>query len=280
MWRGLGLRGLRLFCRSNLGKMIKRPDVIEKNKSLAQRKAVSRSWKNPDIREKRVLGIRKGLQKAYEEGRKNPPSRLGCKHSEETKRKISENRKGKQSGEKHWNWKGGISSQPRFCIDCGKQISSRYALRCHDCAIKIVTQTRHYRPSEEVKERIRKKLKGRKLPEEVRLKMMGRKPWNWAGGIDKKNPLRKTPEYKQWRRLVCKRDNFTCQLCGYHGKRGLEAHHIIPIKTNSNLSFDVNNGITLCKDCHQNIFGKESEHMKYFVNLRILDFSLVPTSVR
>lgn len=30
------------------------------------------------------------------------------------------------------------------------------------------------------------------------------------------------------------------------------------------MRFDINNGITLCKRCHNKIFGKEKEFIKYF----------------
>lgn len=45
------------------------------------------------------------------------------------------------------------------------------------------------------------------------------------------------------------RDDFTCQECGARGVH-LEAHHIKPKHSFPDLVFDVNNGITLCHDCH------------------------------
>ena len=61
--------------------------------------------------------------------------------------------------------------------------------------------------------------------------------------------LRNTTEYKEWRLAVYKRDGFTCQSCGNIG-RNLNAHHIIPIAKDVTKMLDINNGITLCKDCH------------------------------
>ena len=60
-----------------------------------------------------------------------------------------------------------------------------------------------------------------------------------------------SPDYSYWRNAVLKRDNFTCQRCGTTSN--LQAHHIIRWKDTScekHLRFDINNGITLCKDCH------------------------------
>ncbi len=101
--------------------------------------------------------------------------------------------------------------------------------------------------------------------------------WNWKGGI---SPLRvmiyNSSEYSDWKLNIFIRDRRTCQKCGYKGKK-LEAHHIKPfchifqefLKTYNQFSpledketltrlamkykpfWDVDNGITFCKDCHE-----------------------------
>ena len=69
-----------------------------------------------------------------------------------------------------------------------------------------------------------------------------------------------------WKRKVKERDEHTCQCCGYKGelKDGIMvAHHLDNYNNFKELRLDVNNGITLCKDCHcskkelgiHNIFG-------------------------
>lgn len=55
---------------------------------------------------------------------------------------------------------------------------------------------------------------------------------------------------KEWRVSVFKRDNFTCQCCGYNKGSILRAHHINNFSSHPHLRLDVENGITLCKDCH------------------------------
>ena len=62
--------------------------------------------------------------------------------------------------------------------------------------------------------------------------------------------LRDSEEYKIWRIMVYKRDNFKCQSCGKVGNN-LEAHHIKPISLHPELIFSLENGITLCEDCHK-----------------------------
>lgn len=85
----------------------------------------------------------------------------------------------------------------------------------------------------------------------------GENNWNWKGGINSENEnARKSLEYKQWRKSVFKRDKYTCQCCGDNTGGNLNAHHIENFSNNEELRYDVDNGITLCKNCHSlNIEG-------------------------
>lgn len=58
-------------------------------------------------------------------------------------------------------------------------------------------------------------------------------------------------EYKEWRRKIFERDNYTCQICGEKGKR-LNADHILSWKDYPDLRYDLDNGRTLCVKCHKN----------------------------
>ncbi len=78
----------------------------------------------------------------------------------------------------------------------------------------------------------------------------------------------KDPVYKQLRTKVLKRDNYTCQMCSKKGKRiRLNVHHIIKWSTAASLRYDPDNSITLCKQCHDSITGKESHYVSYFNNI-------------
>lgn len=68
---------------------------------------------------------------------------------------------------------------------------------------------------------------------------------------------RDLPEYKNWRRNVFTRDNYTCRACGARGVR-LNAHHIIPWSVDVSLRYEISNGITLCESCHK----KEHKRLK------------------
>jgi hypothetical protein len=77
----------------------------------------------------------------------------------------------------------------------------------------------------------------------------------WKGGITKQNKLDRTrAEYREWRESVFVRDNYTCQKCGKKNGNGyrvyLQAHHKEKWSDNKEKRFDIDNGITLCKDCH------------------------------
>lgn len=60
---------------------------------------------------------------------------------------------------------------------------------------------------------------------------------------------RYSTEAKKWRKEVFVRDDYTCQLCGIRGTY-LEADHIKPWAFFPELRFDLSNGRTLCRFCH------------------------------
>lgn len=94
-------------------------------------------------------------------------------------------------------------------------------------------------------------------PDEVRLRRgsKGAANGNWKGGVAKKHERhRRVLIYREWRLAVFRRDHFTCQACGAKSEKGskptLHAHHIKPYSKFPELRFSVENGQTLCRECH------------------------------
>lgn len=90
--------------------------------------------------------------------------------------------------------------------------------------------------------------------------------YNWKGGrsIDKRN----CAEYRYWRTAVFLRDNYTCVQCGLtsgNGKRvNLQADHIKPVALFPELIYNIENGRTLCVDCHRKTptYGMNKRYVK------------------
>jgi 5-methylcytosine-specific restriction endonuclease McrA len=75
--------------------------------------------------------------------------------------------------------------------------------------------------------------------------------WKWKGGTKSERDRQyHSEEYQNWRIGVFTRDGFKCVECGKIGGE-LNAHHIKARSLYPELVFDVNNGITLCLECHK-----------------------------
>lgn len=104
-------------------------------------------------------------------------------------------------------------------------------------------------------EALRKSRLGKKDSIETRIKKSllrtGSKSLWWKGGITPINKrIRNSFEYVLWRNEVYKRDNWTCLWCKKRGKR-LNADHIKPFSLYPESRFVVENGRTLCHECHK-----------------------------
>ncbi len=93
---------------------------------------------------------------------------------------------------------------------------------------------------------------------------------HWNGGNSKwKDTLKSSDEYKDWRMKVFQRDRFTCRWCGFRSKKSkprpdIEANHIYPLRDYRELALKVENGITLCVNCHRKTYGKEMKLVMVF----------------
>ena len=63
--------------------------------------------------------------------------------------------------------------------------------------------------------------------------------------------------YAEWRHAVLERDDHTCQMCGT--MEHIEAHHKDIRYHEDPMNVDVNNGISLCHNCHIRFHGKRDK---------------------
>jgi 5-methylcytosine-specific restriction endonuclease McrA len=111
--------------------------------------------------------------------------------------------------------------------------------------------------AEQIKERISKAK--RDVPS---LKQRGDKHYNWKGGITSENAkIRHCLEYRIWRRSVFERDKYMCVFGGKpHGNK-LEADHIKKFSDYPELRFAIDNGRTLCLECHRKVSSNAFKKM-------------------
>lgn len=116
----------------------------------------------------------------------------------------------------------------RNCEICGK------VFFCQPCQIK-------YRNRQTCSIECRGRMKT-KLAEQRRLTQPPTKH-----ALDRR--IRYSKKMEEWRIAIFKRDDFTCQFCRVRGTY-LEADHIKPFAYFPELRFELSNGRTLCRPCH------------------------------
>ena len=112
-------------------------------------------------------------------------------------------------------------------------------------------------------------------PEKVKdrgLKIRKENHYLWQGGSSILNQeIRKSTRYRVWQNKVKDRDGRQCVNCG--AKKPLETHHLERFKNllkKYNITstyeahvrdelWDINNGITLCNQCHNQLHNDEDK---------------------
>lgn len=155
----------------------------------------------------------------------------GYKQSEEHKRKIGDALRGKAKSKEH-----------------GERISLAKIGK------PSVFKGKHH--SAEARHKLRLANLGKTYSDEYKRKQSeshkGEKHYNWKGGITPQNArIRRSMEYRLWRDAVYKRDNYTCVWCGETKSGSFHADHIKPFAQYPELRFAIDNGRTLCVECHK-----------------------------
>ncbi len=113
-----------------------------------------------------------------------------------------------------------------------------------------------HKHSEETKRKIglRSANRSPEVIKKISNSLMGAKNANWRGGITPINRKeRDSHESRLWRRAVWERDNYTCIWCGRKKSESVKIHadHIKPFAYFPELRLAIDNGRTLCIDCHK-----------------------------
>jgi len=199
--------------------------------------------------EEAKMGFKKGYIMSEEHKLKIGLANKGKKRSDEQNKKQSENSKGRIP----WN-KGLKGVQP--CSDETKLKMSLAKMGNINCL--------GFEHTDETKLKMSEANKGRTSW----LGKTGEKSANWKGGLTPKILIiRHSNEIKEWRTSVFERDDYTCQRCRERGKE-LNAHHIKSFAEHIELRFEVDNGITYCKPCHEIVSKEQMKGNKYAIKIK------------
>jgi 5-methylcytosine-specific restriction endonuclease McrA len=213
--------------------------------------------KNPEIARK-VSEKLKGIKRPYQAGDKSVFKRPEIREQA----KIAREKKGWIGGEKHPWWKGGVKAKnlPRYDTYADRLIVAdevrREPQNQNILQVKCKFCNSWYTPkASQVENRI-KAINGKSTGEqnfycsnECRL--------SCSIFQQKKYPKYNKPyiarkDQKELRKLVLDRDGYQCQICG-EKNQDLICHHINPVSKEPIESADLDNCVTLCKECEKKV---------------------------
>lgn len=165
----------------------------------------------------------------------------------------------------------GVEQEIRSCVVCDQSFSIKPWKKdktcTKECKAKLISKNMlGKKKSEEHCKNISAALKASEKAKKTQFKKGQENPAygrnqtglansNWKGGITNTNQKRRNdPKLIEWRKKVFERDCYTCQDCGAKGY--LHAHHVVPFSEDYSKAFDVDNGKTLCVECHEKVHGR------------------------
>lgn len=149
--------------------------------------------------------------------------------------------------------------ETNYCSrECAKsKPSTKLVLNCKHCGVQYTTYRSH------MKHRGSSFCSRACNGKDQTLNRSGPNSATWMGGLSKENHrIRQSQAFKNWRKAVFERDNYTCVGCGQHGGY-LEPDHIKPFAYFKELRFELSNGRTMCKPCHKltDTYGHKARKM-------------------
>ncbi len=185
--------------------------------------------------------------------------------------------------------------------DCGntKEIQGNHVARgrIKSCGCKIGELLKQNRkPSEKQRQAVIKENKARALPPvEITCKNCGEKKkkvqkfrhhvfcddkcYNEYRRVNAKehDSIYKTWQYREWRERVFKRDGYKCRRCGSDYR--ICPHHVYGKTAYPEKIYEINNGVTLCRECHFNAHGLAEGQTKRFGFVPV-DVAHLPIQIR
>lgn len=142
-----------------------------------------------------------------------------------------------------------VLRKTKYCKPCNRN-KSNILVNCAECGISFMRQRSEVH---------RRKNSFCGFPCRnigIAKRQSGDNSWLWRGGKTSEDKrLRNSYLVANWRKEVFKRDNYTCQICLKPSSKlprsSLTADHIQPWSLFPELRFDLDNGRTLCLDCHR-----------------------------
>lgn len=168
-----------------------------------------------------------------------------------------------------------------YCKECErKKDSERYEHKCGMCGIEYKSGRKNNKICVECHRELMKqdkvmyKFKKRDFAGEKNpmfgIQRFGEKNPNFNPDLTEEDRYtgRLVEGYGVWRKEVYIRDDYTCKCCGKKGNGDLVAHHLDGYSWCKEKRTDIDNGVTLCNECHNDfhkIYGNRKNTKEQYL---------------
>lgn len=208
----------------------------------------------------------------------------GKKHSADVLNKMSKNRKGKMVGIDNHNYKGGVSKNKLALYETyASKLEPFEEVRLNTFEAFNLVQVKCYKCNEwffPTKSKIANRL--------YAINNLGHGECNFycsdnckytceifGQSLHLKNnkPRKRTYGVKEsdliiWSKKVLEKAGHKCEICG---RKAINAHHIVPKKLEPFRALDLDNGLSVCKNCHYKCHSDSNCTTGYLAKLKCND---------